>query len=375
MPDVLPQVGYEIVHSTLGRMRCRIRYLTLDESYAQQLEQQLRSQVWVSQMRINAAAASLIVEYSGSQLSPAEAEARLVAVMAQFSIVTKISPPGAPEPVAPPSIPEILPPAHSESQAFQGHLESIAGGIVGLATGEIVGGAIGGVAGGMVLGPAGVLLGNRVGGFAGSVVGATIMGDVAPNLLRGGNVATVPGVNPVRLETALQKRAGDKVGATIGEVTGKTIGTVALGPVGAVIGTVIGGAVGGRIGEDAVHQFKHPSPSPSHPSSGNVLQDLQSWIDRTSRDFAGETSTAVLGSTLGGLFLGTSGRDTGRRIGSYVGRRLNWRDPSPPPILEATTSPASPAPESTAIASPPTMMSEGTQSLPPATEPSLGDHG
>lgn len=74
---------YTIVHSTFGRIRLRIPRLIGDAAYAKRLENLLSADERVTGVRVNRAAASLIVQYDGAGVSELELGMRLLQILDQ----------------------------------------------------------------------------------------------------------------------------------------------------------------------------------------------------------------------------------------------------------------------------------------------------
>ncbi|MGI0493674.1 HMA2 domain-containing protein [Alkalinema pantanalense CENA528] len=74
---------YTIVHSTLGRIRLRIPRITRDSAYAKRLEKLLRADERVNSVRLNRAAASLVIHYDGVGVSELELGMRLLQILEQ----------------------------------------------------------------------------------------------------------------------------------------------------------------------------------------------------------------------------------------------------------------------------------------------------
>lgn len=73
--------GYSIVHSVPGRVRLRIPRLVNDQAFAQRLERLLLADEYVISVRINRAAASLVINYAAEGLSDWELGLRLMNII------------------------------------------------------------------------------------------------------------------------------------------------------------------------------------------------------------------------------------------------------------------------------------------------------
>ncbi len=294
----------QVVHSSPGRLRLRVR--SLDETAPAEIQALLQSLegITVQQVRFNRAAAAVVLEYLAPGLSPDQVGERVVA---------KLGPPAAPAPAAP------LPINQKEVEA---RLNALGGGIVGLTAGEVVGGMVGGVAGAAILGPAGAVMGTQMGAFTGSVLGARLGAEAA-------QIAQAPDLALEHAKETLQRRGAEKVGETMGEVAGAIVGGTALGPLGAAMGAVVGGTIGGQLGEDLT---RPPDPA---AESKDMVERSREWLASTTETFMGETGSAVVGGAVGRMLLGPTGAEVGHKIGTLFGRQTDWhaqkesKDPKP----------------------------------------------
>lgn len=213
---------------------------------------------------------------------------------------------------------------------------TVAGGFLGLVTGEAVGGTIGSVVGGAFLGPAGMVAGAGIGAFAGSMIGQKVGSDTVADLVKIQELppAQVSDALPqasTRLEQVgefLTQRAGERAGEIVGIAAGSTVGLVLAGPIGGAIGATVGSRLGEQLGEDWMASAKGgQAPSPDQ------------WLQKFGLTTVGEASTTVVGAAVGTAFLGVPGRRFGERIGTIVGKRIEWH------TLAFSGSPAYPAPE------------------------------
>jgi uncharacterized membrane protein len=139
-------------------------------------------------------------------------------------------------------------------------------------------------------------------------------------------------------KATIQEFGGSLIGATVGETVGGTVGAVvagmAMGPAGAIVGTqvgsVVGFTIGAQFGEDAVRQVNQIAQKNSETfynvksKSSSSQQQKGSWLGNTACNFLGETGTAVIGGAIGVTVLGPKGKEVGRKIGMFVGRRTDW---------------------------------------------------
>lgn len=73
--------NYQIVHTTEGRWRVKIERLAYDADFAVNLQRLLETNVYVSSVRLNQAASSLIIEYDPDKIIPSRLEESLQILM------------------------------------------------------------------------------------------------------------------------------------------------------------------------------------------------------------------------------------------------------------------------------------------------------
>ncbi|KZL51019.1 ATPase [Nodularia spumigena CENA596] len=73
----IPQISCNVIHTIPGRVRLRVPQLRYNRDYAQRLQTLLRSDPLVTRVRINSAAASLVVNYKSSAVNDAKLRSRL----------------------------------------------------------------------------------------------------------------------------------------------------------------------------------------------------------------------------------------------------------------------------------------------------------
>lgn len=81
--DASAEEDYMIVHSVPGRLRLRIPRLVSDALYAKRLEKLLTADVRVKYVRVNRAAASLVIQYDGAGVSELELGMSLLQILEQ----------------------------------------------------------------------------------------------------------------------------------------------------------------------------------------------------------------------------------------------------------------------------------------------------
>lgn len=210
----------------------------------------------------------------------------------------------------------------------------VAGGFVGLATGEAIGGAVGGMAGAVMAGPAGAVVGAEVGAFTAGMLGLKLGMDAVQDLRavseRAGDAGktaqtTTPPQGTVAEPAAavtprfFRRKMTGRAGEILGLTTGATAGLVIAGPPGGLLGAVVGETVGGQIKRG----FGKSQATPGvlwHPMNN---ESITRWLDRFGKKTAGEAATVLVAGSVGSLF-GATGLKVGQRIGRVVSQRIEW---------------------------------------------------
>ena len=73
--------GYAIAHAVPGRVRLRMPQLAIDKDFAHRLQQALKADEYVKQVRINRAAASIAINYDNQGLSDWDLGIRLMNII------------------------------------------------------------------------------------------------------------------------------------------------------------------------------------------------------------------------------------------------------------------------------------------------------
>jgi hypothetical protein len=321
-----------IVHATRGRLRLKIQHLA-QNSLAQSsndnpndnlnLEQQIRSISYVTDVRFNLAAASVVIHYDPTQFPTPESQLSLLLDLQQVAGLKLSFESTAVEKNAA----QLL---GLDPQFLKSKLREIGGAMIGGSAGDLVGGAVGATAGGLVMGPAGVVLGSQLGVFMGGILGAKVGAETmlqieqisqSPDLLANAVMAE-------KLAHTLQKRTGERIGEASGEIVGGVVGGAVLGPAGEVVGTILGGAIAGQWGEEVVNL--NTEGDQGEKSSLSSLESSHDWLTKTTKAFVGETATATVGGALGKIILGPSGAEVGTHLGGRMGRFIDWNSDSNP---------------------------------------------
>ena len=237
---------YRIIHQTIGRIRIQIDRLRADPVYASHLQQSIESQQFVTGVRINAWARSIVIHYDSKAIS-----ASAIAILLPEWIHL---PPCTNQTKA-----QHRPKHHAQAEAEDTDLveetETTIGEKLGAAAGEGVGEVVGETIGELLLGATGATLGAEFGAFLGETFGEKV-GDTAVEQAIANHAehheSTTVDLAEVKdeAEQLVTEFVGVEVGETVGTIVGEVIGEIFLGPVGALIGAEIGGLLGGEIGEE-----------------------------------------------------------------------------------------------------------------------------
>ena len=73
--------GYTIAHAVPGRVRLRMPQLAIDADFARRLQEALKADEYVNQVRVNRAAASIAINYNNQGLSDWELGLRLMGIV------------------------------------------------------------------------------------------------------------------------------------------------------------------------------------------------------------------------------------------------------------------------------------------------------
>lgn len=80
-------MNYQVIHSSLGRCRIRVPQVASDSEYASKLHWLVKSLDFVTDIRINPAASSLVVNYDTDFVSTAAAQEKIINCIQQASLV------------------------------------------------------------------------------------------------------------------------------------------------------------------------------------------------------------------------------------------------------------------------------------------------
>ena len=84
----VPKVSFSVIHAIRGRVRWRVPRLRYDSNYAKKLQTLLASDPLITSVRINSAAASLVVNYQASAVSDTKMRSRLSCLILTASAET-----------------------------------------------------------------------------------------------------------------------------------------------------------------------------------------------------------------------------------------------------------------------------------------------
>lgn len=84
---------YQVVHAIAGRIRCRLPALRADKRFADQLQHALKSLEFVTEVRLNPAAESIIISYKERAISSPDFEAGFAKLIQQLKSAPPVPPP------------------------------------------------------------------------------------------------------------------------------------------------------------------------------------------------------------------------------------------------------------------------------------------
>lgn len=254
MPKSQIANSYQIIHRTIGRIRIQVDRLREDPVYASHLQQSIAFQQFVTGVRINAWARSIVIHYDSTEIS-ASAIAERLTDWIDLPLNTTTNP------------------QHQTAHCSQSEwrdsdlreqIDATAGEKLGAAAGEGVGELVGETIGELLLGATGAKLGAEFGAFLGESSGEKV-GDAAVEQAIANHAehheSTTVDLTIVEDEAAhlVTEFVGVGVGETVGRTIGEVVGEIFLGPIGALIGAEIGGLLGGEIGEEMAESTEHQS--------------------------------------------------------------------------------------------------------------------
>jgi len=261
----MEKIQYQVIHTTRGRIRIRVPQLHHDSEYARILQRLVESWDFVTDVRINRAASSIIVNYQVSKAKSAVVLENLAGAIPQafagelFRPSTSL---GVREnAIAKPNEkPSHSSHSHKKEEETRLKVEETAGEITGEAFGEAVGGVVGEVIGGVLLGPGGMIIGEEIGAVLGEVIGEELGKKVVDEIEQGDAQSERSDAQEPELLSQLEEGGFEKAGETVGEAVGEFIGGMLMGEAGSLIGkeigAVIGEVTGGELGKDIVEEIE-----------------------------------------------------------------------------------------------------------------------
>jgi outer membrane lipoprotein SlyB len=116
-----------------------------------------------------------------------------------------------------------------------------------------------------------------------------------------------------RMQTEVEKVGSEVLGGVVGGIVGETVGGVLAGPIGMVVGEEVGTVVGTILGEDLSKQAEHVN----HPEA-ETQEETEVLAGETIGGKIGETVGEIVGEVLLAEEGGVIGRDMGEKIGLAV---------------------------------------------------------
>ncbi|MDM9380827.1 hypothetical protein QUB80_08940 [Chlorogloeopsis sp. ULAP01] len=86
MPVQSPKVDYQVVHAIAGRIRIKIPRLKIDPDYSDRLQQIVKSLDVVTDVRVNAANASIVVQYNSAEIENKVMQTELATCIQQADV-------------------------------------------------------------------------------------------------------------------------------------------------------------------------------------------------------------------------------------------------------------------------------------------------
>jgi uncharacterized membrane protein len=262
MQDPSNNRAFRVVHATLGRIRVSIPQLRYDSIYADRCCQLASSLDGITNVRINPAASSMIVNYKPGVLASQDVENHIAYCISQL---IQLHPPTQQPLELKNSSPEVES-TESGKPNLKHHIVEEVDANIGSFFGEKVGEVVGETVGGFLLGVEGAKIGTEIGAFIGECLGEEV-GDVIGETTES---HSDPKKHPDMAELTeiitsaereiphtVQKAVGLGMGIVIGETVGEVVGGMLLGPLGMVIGAEVGGLIGGEVGEEFVEIAEH----------------------------------------------------------------------------------------------------------------------
>ncbi len=262
MQDSSTSTAFRVVHATPERIRILIPQLRHDLVYADRCHQLAKSLDGITNVRINCAASSIIINYEPDVLTSQDVENHLAYCINQLIQLY-------PEREESLELKDTSPDVESTEESTLNLKDKIveeAAENIGCSFGEKVGEVVGETVGSLLLGVEGAVIGTEVGALVGECLGEEI-GDALIKA-RKCDSDSKKDLDAAKLTEILievehevphvvEEAVGLGVGGVIGEVVGEVVGGMLLGPVGMVIGAEVGGLVGGEIGKELVEIAEH----------------------------------------------------------------------------------------------------------------------
>ncbi|MBE9035156.1 HMA2 domain-containing protein [aff. Roholtiella sp. LEGE 12411] len=122
-----------------------------------------------------------------------------------------------------------------------------------------------------------------------------------------------------RMQTEVEKVESEVLGGVVGGIVGETVGGVLAGPIGMVVGEEIGTVVGAILGEDLSKQAEHAnSPEAKKHPEPEMQGETEVSAGETIGGKIGETVGEIVGEVLLAEEGGVIGKDMGEKIGLAV---------------------------------------------------------
>ncbi|BBD63816.1 heavy metal translocating P-type ATPase [Nostoc commune NIES-4072] len=122
-----------------------------------------------------------------------------------------------------------------------------------------------------------------------------------------------------RMQTEVEKVGSEVLGEVVGGIVGETVGGILAGPIGMVVGEEVGTVAGAILGEDLGKEAEHVNylEAEKYPEL-EAQEQTEVSAGETTGEKIGETVGEIVGEVLLGQEGGVIGKDMGEKIGSAV---------------------------------------------------------
>lgn len=350
-------MDYQIVHAVEGRIRIRIPLLAEEAEYASKLQKRVESLNFVTNVRINPVAESIIVTYKYKFVSSTVMQTHLQEAIAQVGSSQPVSPPPTPELAVEEKSPEVSTGVAQESFAYGVEQVNLDKDPWEEETTPAIEPPSDEVQADLSTPEVSTIEDDQAKDELIDTVTQQVNSDVTP--LQTSALARRLEVHPKalsrykskpdfsqwsqkkdpnsiawtydsvskifypteltvsteqsnlqeqKMQTEVEKVRSEVLGGIVGGIVGETVGGVIAGPIGMVVGEQVGTVTGAILGEDLAQ--KH--------AESETQEEIEVSASETIGGKIGETVGEIVGEVLLGEEGGVIGRDMGEKIGSAV---------------------------------------------------------